>query len=118
MTLPLARWSPRRIGALWGAGLLLEAVLLLIMFGLLEAPEPPLVARLRGDTITGGVVTFSVDTLRLSASGPLQAAPGPPAAAEDSFYTVLHWPYARPARSCYGRRRLPATTWRWSRPSS
>jgi hypothetical protein len=44
MTLSLGRWPVRRVGALWGAGLLIEAGLLLAMFALLVRPEPPLVA--------------------------------------------------------------------------
>lgn len=90
MRLRLARWSPRRVGALWGAGLLLEAALLLAMFAVLVPPTPPLVARLRGEHSGAGAVAIVI--FRPGDPRPVV----PPAAAEDSFYTVVHWPPTRP----------------------
>jgi hypothetical protein len=100
--LQLAEWSPRRLLRLWSAGALLEAALLLVMFVLLERPTPPLVARLQGgQSHPLQTVEYRADDLRLAnaARGASMAAPF----AEDSFYTVLHWPPHRPLLSGGGR---------------
>jgi hypothetical protein len=96
MSLPFARWPARRIGTLWGVGLLLEAALLSVMFVLLVRPEPPLVARLRGAGALRATVTISVDTVRFHGPVPAQLPPGIPPTPPDSFYTVLHWPLTKP----------------------
>lgn len=93
MTLRPAAWSRRRVGALWSGGLLLEAALLLFMWGVLVRPEPPLVAQLRGDTAAVRPIAYRVDILRPGAGLPQS---GPLTAPEDSFYTVVHWPPGRP----------------------
>lgn len=100
MTSRLAHWPARRVGALWGAGLLLEAALLALMFSLLVRPDPPLVARLRGEDLRATrTYTYTVDR-RAGAPGPgavVPLRPGPlPTAPEDSFYTVVRWPPGRP----------------------
>ena len=93
----------RRILKIWGAGLLVEAALLLLMFVLLVRPEPPLVDRLRGRNPSRGQLTVIYpDSARF---GP---APNLPTAArrsiaEDSFYTVLHWPLHKPLLAGGGR---------------
>ncbi len=103
MTLELATWSGRRIGAVWGAGVVIEAVLLLVASAVLVRPEPPLVALLRGET-NGQTsrVSFSAGS-GLSDSAELRPGPMSPAAREDSFYTVLHWPLDKPLTAGGGR---------------
>jgi hypothetical protein len=112
MTLGLATWSSRRVGALWGAGLLIEAALLGAMFALLVAPDPPLLARLRGEA-TAGPTSFSVG-LGAPHDSSYQLGPGsePPAAPEDSVYTVVRWPPGRPLLAGGGHVvALPARLW-------
>jgi len=99
MTSRLAHWPARRVSALWSAGLLLEAALLTLMFALLVRPDPPLVARLRGEDLRSAqTYTYIIDRSsgapRPGAVVPLR--PGPRAAPEDSFYTVVRWPPGRP----------------------
>jgi hypothetical protein len=89
MPLRIASWSRRRVGALWGAGLLAEGVLLLPMFALLARPEPGRLLRRVSDAhATGGALVVLAPAPRSAAR--------PPAAPEDSFYTVVHWPPGRP----------------------
>ena len=103
MTLELATWSGRRIGAVWGAGVALEAVLLLVASAVLVRPEPPLVALLRGETNgQRSRVSFSAES-GLSDSAVLRPGPISPAAVDDSFYTVLHWPLDKPLTAGGGR---------------
>jgi hypothetical protein len=103
MKLAPAPWTLRRLLKLWGAGLLVEAALLLLMFVLLVRPEPPLVDRLQGRNPSRRQVTvIYADSARLD------SPPTPPMAArqsvaEDSFYTVLHWPLHKPLLAGGGR---------------
>jgi hypothetical protein len=103
MKLALAHWTLRRLLKLWGAGLLVEAALLLLMFVLLVRPEPPLVDRLQGRNSSRRQLTvLYADSVRLG------SPPTPPMAArqsiaEDSFYTVLHWPLHKPLLAGGGR---------------
>jgi hypothetical protein len=97
MTLRVARWSPSRMAAIWAAGLLLEGALLVIMFILLVPPQPPLVARLRGERPSAAEIVLvradapPTDTLTRS-----RRVAGAPIVDEDSFYTIVHWPLDRP----------------------
>lgn len=103
MALRLARWSARRVRAFWVAGLVLEAVLLLVASVVLVRPEPPLVALLRGETYgRKSIVTYSFGPGR-GDSAELRPGAVPPAADEDSFYTVLHWPLDKPLTAGGGR---------------
>ncbi len=103
MILRLARWSPRRLYAVWGVGILIEAALLSVMFVLLVPPEPDLVERLGGERRGGSVEIF----VPVSGAAPDDAAihrgKALPAAAEESFYTVLHWPLNKPLLAGGGR---------------
>jgi len=88
---------------LWVAGLVIEAVLLLVPSAVLVRPEPPLVARLRGDAgVRKDSVTFSAE-FRPGAAAERRPAAVPPAAEADSFYTVLHWPLDKPLAAGGGR---------------
>jgi len=103
MALRLATWSARRVRAFWVAGLVVEAVLVILASVLLVRPEPPLVALLRGET--GGrtsIMTYSFGP-RLGDSAELRPGAVPRAADEDSFYTVLHWPLDKPLTAGGGR---------------
>jgi hypothetical protein len=103
MKLALAHWPPRRLIKLWGAGLLVEAALLALMFVLLVRPEPPLVDRLRGrDRSRAPVAVIHADSARLG-SAPTSPMPAWPPIGEDSFYTVLHWPPHKPLLAGAGR---------------
>ncbi len=103
MALGLATWSARRMRTLWGAGLLSEVVLLLAMFAVLVPPDPPLVARLRENT--GAQRTSAVLSAELRPGAVVELRPGAvaEAVAEDSFYTVLHWPLDKPLLAGGGR---------------
>ena len=103
MALRLATWSARRVLAFWGAGLVLETVLLLVASAVLVRPEPPLVALLRGETDGGKSIVMYSAQLRPGDSAELRPAAVPPAADEDSFYTVLHWPLDKPLIAGGGR---------------
>jgi hypothetical protein len=104
MRLALAHWSARRLLKLWGAGLLLEAALLLPMFALLEAPEPPIVERLQGRVPgRGTTMVFRADTVQSAPAGPRSPSAAPWPVEEDSFYTVLHWPPHKPLLAGGGR---------------
>jgi len=95
--------TARRLLKLWGGGLLVEAALLLLMFVLLVRPEPPLVDRLPGrDSTHRQVAVIYVDSARAS-SPPASPAAFPHRIAEDSFYTVLHWPLYKPLLAGGGR---------------
>ncbi|NUP72003.1 MAG: hypothetical protein HOQ30_08590 [Gemmatimonadaceae bacterium] len=103
MKLALAQWTPRRVLRLWGAGLLVEAALLTLMFVLLVRPEPPLVDRLQGrDRRRGHVVVLYSDSTPLRTS-PSRSTDFRQRVAEDSFYTVLHWPLHKPLLAGGGR---------------
>ena len=103
MKLALAHWTLRRLLKLWGAGLLVEAALLLLMFVLLVRPEPPLVDRLQGRKPSRRQVTVIYpDSARLG-SPPTSPMAARQSIAEDSFYTVLHWPPHKPLLAGGGR---------------
>ena len=89
-------WSPRRLAAAWGVGLLLEGMLLLAMFTLFVRPDPPLLEQLGGEYRGPVEVVFSrSDSVALTpAARPDPAGPDP--VPEDSFYTILHWPLNKP----------------------
>jgi hypothetical protein len=92
--------------AVWGAGLLLEAALLLPAFIFLERPEPPLVARLRGDPgFPSSTPLYVVDTIggNSPAASSTRAMTPMQGVGEDSFYTVLHWPPDKPLLAGGGR---------------
>lgn len=103
MKLALAHSTLRRILKIWGAGLLVEAALLLLMFVLFVRPEPPLVDRLQGRNPSRRQLTVIY-----SDSARLESPPNLPTAArqsiaDDSFYTVLHWPLHKPLLAGGGR---------------
>ena len=112
MTLPLGRWPARRIGGLWGAGLLLEGALLLVAAVLFVRPEPPLVARLRGARDVGPTAIFSADTLRFGGPRPRQLPAQISPTPHDSIYTILHWPLTKPLLAGGGRV-LTLPMWMW-----
>ncbi|MCY7412140.1 MAG: hypothetical protein LH471_03765 [Salinibacterium sp.] len=103
MALRLATWSARRVLAFWGAGLVLEAVLLLVLSVVLVRPEPPLVALLRGETGGRRSIAILSSEFRPGDSAELRAGTVPPTAVEDSFYTILHWPLDKPLTAGGGR---------------
>ncbi len=95
--------TARRLLKLWGGGLLVEAALLLLMFMLLVRPEPPLVEQLQGrDSAHRQFAVIHVDSARAT-SPPTFPAAFPQRIAEDSFYTVLHWPLYKPLLAGGGR---------------
>ncbi len=99
----LATWPARRMRTLWIAGLLLEAVFILVAATLLERPDPPLVAQLRPGDRSRQVYTATAE-LRPGATVIVPGRPAvPPPAREDSFYTVLHWPLDKPLTAGGGR---------------
>lgn len=103
MKLALGHWTLRRILKIWGAGLLVEAALLLLMFVLLVRPEPPLVDRLRGRTPSRRQLTVIHSDSASLGSPPNLATAARQSIAEDSFYTVLHWPLNKPLLAGGGR---------------
>ncbi|MDB4898254.1 MAG: hypothetical protein JWN53_62 [Gemmatimonadetes bacterium] len=103
MALQLARWSPRRMRRFWGAGLILEAVLLIVPSAVLVRPELPLVARIRGNSgRPASAVMIWAETGHVG-SAARRSTMGPPVWPEDSFYTVLHWPLDKPLTAGGGR---------------
>jgi hypothetical protein len=103
VALQLARWSPRRMRRFWGAGLILEAVLLIVPSAVLVRPELPLVARIRGDSGRHRDSVMISPGKALVWSTRPRSVPGPPVWPEDSFYTVLHWPLDKPLTAGGGR---------------
>src|SRR5258705_9108254 len=102
MTLRPATWSSRQMGTLWAGGVVLEALLLLAASAVLVRPEPPLVARLRGDSGHKSSVMISAE-FRGGSSAKAASTPVPPGPEGDSFYTRPPWPLGKPVPTVAGR---------------
>jgi hypothetical protein len=91
--LAISRWSSRRIAALWGVGLAIQAALLLLpaAWALSNAPE----MRARWDALSTRWSTAErADSISIAAQRADGAARLGPAG--DSLYAVVHMPSGRP----------------------
>jgi hypothetical protein len=91
--LAISGWSPRRIAALWGVGLAIQAALLLLpaAWALSRAPQ----TRARWDVLsTRWSIAERADSISIAAQRAGGAARLGPAG--DSVYAVVHMPSGRP----------------------
>ena len=98
---------------LWGASLLVEALLLAVLFIVLVPPDQPIVELLQGAPRNRETVFITRDTPTLASPPipPREFGPKP-----DSFFNVLRWPLNKPVLEGGGRD-ISMPMWLWWVPA-